>query len=422
MAFIAMSVLIIAYIIFQILYTKIVSIQTETAIKTSAQDEYETSGYIFRDEILISNNSNGGVISYSVTDGSTVAKGETIGNVYASKEDATAQTQIEKLQSELSSIIQLQQGIVKEEASLETVNEQLYAQIAQTLSSEGCESYLNSTETRTRILNLLNERHIIVGNPLDFTAKINELDSQIKQIKAAHSPALKSITSPEAGYFISYMTGYENSYDYNKIKQISPAEIEKGFTKQENKSNIIGKIDKNLLWYVVCNIPVSDVISFSLGSYVDLSIPLVSNTTFNAKIEAINYDSSPSLGCAAVVFACNVMNGELSKTGYEKIIIKNSENTGIRVSKNSVHINTLTRTVKDANGNNVQESKDVQGVYVLYGKQLIFKQIFPLCATDKYIICQQEPDPHELFTESTVQVYDKVVTKGTGLYDGKFVR
>ncbi len=421
-AFILLASLIIIYIVFQVLYTKTISINTETAVITTAHDEYEVDGYVFRDEILIPDSSNGSVVSYSVLDGSTVARGEAIASVYSNEEDVKAQAQIKKLQSELATLEELQKGDVGQEMSLENVNSQLYDCITQGQLAKSSESYLGTDEARAKVLGLLNERHVIIGNTVDFTSKINELTLQIDQLKNTHNSNSRTIQSPESGYFISYINGYENSYDYNKIKQISPNEIQNGFTKQENKSNIIGKIDKSLVWYIVCNISVSDVTNFSVGDYVNISMPLVTNDTFNAKIEAINYDSTSSLGCAAVVFACNVMNSELTKTCHEKIVIKSRENTGIKVSKNSVHVNTLTRTIKDANGNKAQETKDVQGVYVLYGKQLVFKQIFPLCATDKYIICDQDPDLKELFTDSTVQVYDKVVTKGKNLYDGKFIR
>ena len=43
-AIIALAILLIAYIVFQCIYTKVETVQTETAIKATASDEYEAQG------------------------------------------------------------------------------------------------------------------------------------------------------------------------------------------------------------------------------------------------------------------------------------------------------------------------------------------------------------------------------------------
>lgn len=417
-AIITLAFLLIAYIVFQFIYTKVETVQTETAIKATASDEYQAQGYVVRDEVLIENKSNG-VVSYSVEDGASVANGETIGDVYPTEDDVNAQVQIAKLEKELKSLQDLEEGKTDMQMSLNTLNDQIYLSISELTSAKNQETYLKKEDDKEKLLNMLNERKIITGTPMNFSSKINDLNNQINNLKTSHSSSKDTIKSPEAGNFISYISGYENAYDYNKIKQITPAEISKGFQKQEKKANIIGKIDKNLVWYVVCNISADDLSSFSLGDYVNLSMPFATTGTFNAKIAAINRDESNQ---AAVVFACNTMNSDLAKANVEQVKIKSSEHTGVRINKNAIHINTLTKDVKDANGNTIKQTKDVQGVYILYGKQLLFKQIIPICSYDNYVLCKQDPDENELFTDGSVKVYDKVVVRGTNLYAGKFVR
>lgn len=417
-AIIALAFLLIAYIAFQFIYTKVETVQTETAIKTTASDEYQTQGYVFRDEVLIENNSSG-VVSYSIEDGASVANGETIGSVYPTEDDVNAQVQIEKLQKELKSLQDLEEGKTDMQMSLNTLNDQIYLSILGLTSAKNQETYLKKEDDKEKLLNMLNERKILTGTPMNFTSKINDLNDQINKLKSSHSASKDTIKSPVAGNFISYVSGYENAYDYNKIKQITPAEVANGFKPQEKKSNVIGKIDKNLIWYVVCNISADNLSNFSLGDYVSISMPFATTNAFNAKIAAINRDESNQ---AAVVFACNTMNSDLAKANVEQVKIKSSEHTGVRINKNAIHINTLTKDIKDANGNVVKQTKDVQGVYILYGKQLLFKQIVPICSYDNYVLCKEDPDENELFTDGSVQVYDKVVVKGTNLYAGKFVR
>ncbi len=394
--------------------------QTETAIKTVAYNEYEEDAYVFRDEVMIEHDDSNDVISYLIEDGATVSKGEVLGTIYENEKDAKNQLQIEKLQKELTSLEELQSGNSSLQINLESLDEQVYECVADLTSANAGNTYVKKEDQRAKLLDMLNKRKLIIGKKVDFSSKINEINVEINKLKNDHISVKGTLESPDSGYFISGTNGYENIYDYNKVLEISPSEIANGFKKQSNPEGVIGKIDKNVVWYVVCNMNTEDLIGFTVGDYVDISMPYVLSENFSGKIVAINNDTTGTLNSAAVVFACNRMNSVLSRVSHEKIKIRTSEKTGIRISKNAIHVNTLTRDIKDENGNTISEKKDVQGVYVLYGKQLIFKQIVPLCANDKYVLCDSNPDDEKLFTKGTVQVYDKVVVKGTDLYDGKF--
>ena len=63
----------------------------------------------------------------------------------------------------------------------------------------------------------------------------------------------------------------------------------------------------------------------------------------------------------------------------------------------------------------------MQGVYVLYGSEVQFKQIAILYATKDYVICDTSPQEGTLFNGETISLYDKVIVKGDDLYDGKVI-
>ena len=63
----------------------------------------------------------------------------------------------------------------------------------------------------------------------------------------------------------------------------------------------------------------------------------------------------------------------------------------------------------------------VQGVYVLYGSEVQFKQVSILYADEDYVICDTEPPEGILFNGETISLYDKVIVKGDDLYDGKVI-
>ena len=81
----------------------------------------------------------------------------------------------------------------------------------------------------------------------------------------------------------------------------------------------------------------------------------------------------------------------------------------------------VTKTVEKKNGETVEKRKKVQGVYVLYGSELVFKEISITYSTSQYVLCNPTPEEGVLFNGKTVQLYDQVVIKGDNLYDGKVV-
>ena len=95
------------------------------------------------------------------------------------------------------------------------------------------------------------------------------------------------------------------------------------------------------------------------------------------------------------------------------------------VNERAIRFADVEYTTTDENGNTVtQTAENVRGVYILYGGQLEFVQIFSEHSVNGYAICKTELSSEEqeaLVTDSTIQLYDQVVVEGTDLYDGKIV-
>ena len=110
------------------------------------------------------------------------------------------------------------------------------------------------------------------------------------------------------------------------------------------------------------------------------------------------------------------------KVRDETIQININTYTGIRVSQQSVRFQTVSKEVTDENGNTTTVTKDVKGVYILYGNSIKFVEIVPLYSSNNYVICDSDPDTSELMTSETLTLYDEVVVGGKDLYDGKLVK
>lgn len=417
--FIAIGLLLIIYIIFQLFYSKIFTVKTDIVTKTTSYDSYETKGFVVRDETMVQNDLGGAAI-FTVDDGYAIAKGEPVANIYSSTDDVRAQEEIKSLEIQKNNLNQLKTGSSSFERDLDRLNKQIYGNIDEIEAVAEGGSLYNTSAKSDSLSYMLNERQLVMGKAIDFDTKIAQIDDRINTLNSTHGAQIGTVLSPQAGYFISQPDGYENIVSYKNVKSITVDQIDAGFAKQDIPADTIGKVATHLKWYVVCKIQAEKCSSYRLGDGVTLSLPYSTNTDIPASVVAVNQKTGKDP--AAVVFECDYMNSDMAKARNEEVRIHSNEYMGLRVSKDAIHIKEVTAQIKDeTTGQYREEKRSVQGVYVLYGNQLIFKQIVPLYAYSTYVICNEMPKPDEIYTKTTVQIYDKVVVGGTNLYDGKFI-
>lgn len=88
----------------------------------------------------------------------------------------------------------------------------------------------------------------------------------------------------------------------------------------------------------------------------------------------------------------------------------------------AIHDDYVEKTTYDDKGNEHKESKKVQGVYVLYGSEVQFKEISIVYAGNDYVLCDSSPTDGTLFSGETISLYDQIITEGDDLYDGKVIK
>ena len=187
--------------------------------------------------------------------------------------------------------------------------------------------------------------------------------------------------------------------------------------------NTIGKLITNVGWYIVCPISNQDALRIATSSNqkVTIHMPYATTISIPAYVEAINRDVNGG-DESIMVLRCDYMNSELASIRNENIEIRLKTYEGIRVSKDAIHDGVVKKMFNDKDGNQVAKKKKVQGVYVLYGNELQFKEISILYSGSDFVICDPSPEEGELFNGETVALYDNVVIEGDDLKDGKIVK
>jgi hypothetical protein len=415
-ATLAAAALILIFVGYQVYHANFVRQKTETALYKTAEQTITVSGYAVRKEQQVANTS-GGVLQYDIADGDRVNKGGIVAHAYQSVADAGLLQKKERLTKEMKALQSLASQGSYVDANAENIDSLLGSQLLSVIM-DAHDGDADISGTRQQFLSLLNEKQLSTGKVKNFSARISSLQQQLSALASSNNGAeLGKITAADSGYFSSTVDGYESAFNYNEIQELSPENL-KSVKPAAVAKNVVGRICSKFNWYFVCSVSAADAAKLKPDTSVKITFPFVSTKLINAEIVRINQKTKNS--DAAVILECNAMDSSLINLRHEtaKIIINTYQ--GIQISQKSVHFEKVQQTVIH-DGVEVKQSRMVEGVFVMYGIEMKFKQIVPLYSDGTYLYCEPNPDPSQLYTKESIQLYDEVVIEGKGLSDGKII-
>lgn len=252
-------------------------------------------------------------------------------------------------------------------------------------------------------------RQSATGEEFSYDDIISDYTQQIKTLESSYE-IKKKIISPYAGYFISYVDGYESSVSFDDVenKKINNGDGEKFINlPSSDTANAYGKLIAQHTWYYVFDMKVSDSSVIKSGYWVSVSFDDLGITD----IDMLVHDVTQAKGdIITVTLKCTAMNEELSKIRKEAATIAVNEYSGYKISNEAISEN----------------SDGIMGVYVIVGNIMKFAPIEIQYYGDDYVIVQgvtllkNEDDKSEGYYHKLKQ-YDKIIVKGINLEDGNIV-
>ena len=429
-ALVSMALLILFYVCFTVVNQQADTLKndgltTEHALYGEVSDTLQAQGFAIREEMVI-NPSYTGVLNYRVANGARVYMGGVIADIFLTESDAAAQNMADRLDREIQSLSALSQPTDHYVSATTALGDQIYNALGGILGDARRNDFSGVAREKESLLLSLSRRQILSGQESaeDYAQRVNEL-TQEKEGLSAGAKAVNSIKAPEAGYFVTYTDGYENVEPVSEVKKLTPARVEELLRMEQNTGTqqAIGKICLDFKWYLACLFNDEDMIKFEGVEEVSLDIPSASAETVPATVVAANRD--PDTGMTAVIFECAYMDADLATVRNEAVQVKVNTYSGVLVNERALRFCDVEYEEEQEDGSTVTKVKEnVKGVYVVYGGQLEFVQVFTEKDVNGYAVCKlelSEDEQKNLVTEHTIQLYDQVVVGGVDLYDGKII-
>lgn len=388
------GIFMIIYLLYQVFFASLSSVKTESAERYTAEEIISAEGYIIRDETIITCDDVGsGVLSYDIADGSRVAKGGTVAEIYKDERDVELKTQIAALDKQIDNLSGICSMDMSNVTDLDQIDGQLDNCLIGLLDSVSGGDYRDLAEQSDEYLTLLNKRLVAIGEVTDFSNRLSALKAQKSELESQLGNAV-SITSEQAGYFVSSVDGYENVLNSDCIDTLTREQLENIKPEPSASANIIGKTVDSIDWYIATVLSFEDSLKFTEGQSLSLRVPLQTATELPVTVYKVNRDAST--GDTVVVFRCRYMNSELSliRTQPVSIIVSRSE---------GLYVPNEAQCMVD----------DQKGVYVKTGSTINFVPIDVIYTGNGFVVCADD---------GKLRLYDEVVVKGNDLYDGKVIK
>lgn len=413
--------LVLVYIVFLFITTNFLgndNIVTETAYHAKAYDIVESKALIVRSEEYLSSSSDG-VLVYDVTDGDKVTADGVIATAYSSREDVAAIQKTEELSARILFLSSLEDMNANANVGIDTLNSQIDERLTSLVQTVNRRDFNSIGTVEENLLTSILRKQLLTGDQGNISDKINELKAERDALSASAGAPIGTVKSGAAGYFVSSVDGYEKSVDVTKLDEITAEDVRNAEPAEIDPEEYIGKVIEGVNWYLLCPVTADQATSLShTDSQIKVRLPSAVDGEIPAKILYVNTSSD---GDAVAVLQCNYMSDSLSKLRRENVEIVVNEYEGLKISKSALHDDEVVYYEEVEDGDDIRKTARVQGVYIEYGAELVFKQVVIAYAGDDYVICSESPERGALLNGSTVSLYDKVVIEGGDLFNGKII-
>ncbi len=387
-----------AYIIVQFYSVTHIKLETEKAEITTVYQSINTTAVVVRDEKVL--DAPDGVVTVPCADdGDKVNAGGNVAMTFTSAEQAAGYSKYAEIQKKIAYYEGLATQTLGQTSSVESINSEVDSKLndyIRALSDVNTEELQSVGES---INDSLLRRQMIIGENVDLMKVIQGLNKELEKYSSTSTPS-DYISTDTSGIFSGYVDGFENVIPYDKAEEADVTAIEKALEKTKKKKDVskdkLGKLITSYVWYFECVLDADEVKPLSDGQRVTIALKNSDDTVINGEILS-GAEPVPGQTKTALIIKCNVMSPKLTSLRREDIEIRIRSFEGFKIPASALHV-----------------SEEKKGVYALVSSQVMFRQTEVIYSEDDWVIVKFEPD-----NPDGVRIYDKIITQGKELWDGK---
>lgn len=390
-------ILIIAFVAAECFSVLNVSIKTQTAYVATVYDTIDTRALFIRDEREAKAAS--GVAVATVSDGEKVAAGGNIAMLFSSEENAQKYTNYLELERERQHYIDMINVTVGSVTDIEMLESNIVSDVNGFIRSAAHSDTAAAQEHSLGINDNLTKRSLLIGDEIDFSAVLQDIESRMNAIDVASCKPSGYVTSDDSGFYSRYTDGCEGVFDYSAIDELDIDTFNGYLTKAvsaKGSSLGSGKIISSFKWYMCCVVNAEDVTGLENGDRIEVVVKSA-NKTLKCKIVS-GADATLGAMQTLLVLSCGEMDTDLSSMRLEDIEIRVKSYTGIKVSPSAVH---------DVDGK--------KGVYALVSNVAKWRRADILYTGEDFVILSYD-DPD---ISGGIKLYDEIIISGKDVYNGK---
>lgn len=391
---ISVVVLIVLFVVIQFYKVTHIELKTQTATVSTVYDKASSEALFIRDESVVEKAATGVTVP-CFEDGDKINVKGNVAMQFSSSKAAANYSKYTDLTNQIKYYQTLEAQTVGQSANLETINEDIEQKVIN--YADGlCRNKIG--DTAQELDSVLVRRQLIIGEDVDLLSIIENLRDKRNSYSSFSKPD-KYIKTDESGVFSNYTDGYENIIDFDKAEETSVKEFKSALSavdKSKDVADNVGKLVTSYTWYVQTLVSTDTVKNLENGDYVNIVLKDDSSKEFKAEIVS-GADISLGQKETLLVLKLNEIDADIAKFRKAEIEIRRNKYEGIKIPSEALHV--------------VDGKK---GVYVLIASQIKFREVNIIYSDDDYVLAEYDES-----NTNSIHLYDKIITQGKDLKDGK---
>ena len=399
------SLLLLIYIGYQAYLVAYEPYETVVVKEETYTKSLELEGFFVRDEAVLKTGQSG-IIGYQYKSGEKVPINAEIARIYEKEADLYALEKIDALTQQRDILNQLQNSTGGEGLKIDLVSQQLADAKYSLMRTVDTGDLSNIDSLSNEILLCLNQYALCIGEDLNITNVIGDIDSEIASLQSQIPNAVGSVKTERSGYFCSTTDGLEEKFSFSSLENLTVADAEEmlaASVSSQTAENVIGKMTYSNGWKFVAVVPASEAAIFKEGATETFSFAAAAGKETSVTVERIITEENAEK--AVVIFSGMDMDNDFLTMRFENPRVQTVSYSGIVIPKEAVRIRTAT----DEEGNTVQEKV----VYAMFGNSARARSLDIIYEDDDVIISNATGQ------SGYISAYDQVIIKGKELNDAE---